>query len=230
MKKSSHIFTTYITDEKIRIQNKVLLQLSNQKNRKSHRIIVKVLVLDQYLGKKILNLINLINFITGKPQITMTMIYHYGPNKQEKISKVGIIQCCWECTATGIFIHCCQEYNWYNHFGKPELYTKFECMYVYFHSQICFLEKHMQLEQKTCIRMFTAAFLRSQNTADHSNTYQECNRKVNDSIFIYSQVQKTFPVKSLSINILGSVYKYLGFCLKILVFSPTSYIYIYIYI
>ena len=67
MKKPSHIFTTYITDEKIRIQNKVLLQLSNQKNRKSHRIIVKVLVLDQYLGKKILNLINLINFITGKP-------------------------------------------------------------------------------------------------------------------------------------------------------------------
>ena len=42
----------------------------------------------------------------------------------------------------------------------------------------------MQLEQKTCIRMFIAAFLRSQNRADHSNIYQECNRKVNDSIFI----------------------------------------------
>ena len=139
----------------------------------------------------------------------MTMIQHYRPNKQAKISKVDNIQCYWECTATGIFIHCCQEYHWYNHFGKPKLPTKFECRYVYFHSQICFLEKHMQLEQKTCTRMFTAVFLRSQNTADHSNTYQECNRKVNDSIFIYSQVQKMFPVKSLSINILG----FAGFCL-----------------
>ena len=45
---------TYITDERIRIQNKVLLQLSDKKKkkRKSHRKIVKVLVWDQYLEKK----------------------------------------------------------------------------------------------------------------------------------------------------------------------------------